>query len=104
MTTTTRAGIDMPLIKRMRASKLPPPAQRLKIRTDAGLSREDIARELRAQGIRVTEGAVKWWELERSAGGFDPRPAKAIAYRQLLERIQREVESWQTAVADGPPK
>ncbi len=94
MTATARAP-GLPLLQRLRATRgLPPPDGRRAIRDRAGISREDIARELRARGFRVTEGAVKWWEKDKSEGGTDPRPATAIAYRQILERIQREVDSW----------
>lgn len=94
MTIATKGGTAMPLLQRMRATRLPPPAQRRAIRNRAGLSREEIAAELRSQGFRVTGSAVAWWEKEKVEGGLDPRPAKAAAYRQLLDRIQRELDAW----------
>lgn len=97
MTSTATATPDLSLLQRMRAMRLPPPAQRREIRVKAKLSREDIAKELRARGHQVTAGAVAWWEKERAAGGFDPRPGKAIAYRQLLDRIKREMDTWNGA-------
>jgi len=88
-------------IQRIRATRgLPPPARRRQIREEAGLSREDIARELRAKGLRVTEGAVKWWEMEPADGGFTPRPGTAVAYKNLLERIQRELDAWRGRPGD----
>src|SRR3954464_14076148 len=94
MTTTLPQVAEMPLLERMRAAHLPPPARRQAIRKSAKLSRADIARELRAQGHRVTATAVYWWERDKADGGCDPRHARAIAYRDLLERIEREVQSW----------
>src|SRR5690349_21262026 len=91
MTTLTQQVAAMPLLRRMRATHLPPPEQRRAIREGAGISREDIARELRAQGIPATEAAVRWWEKPKDQGGFDPRPARAIAYRRLLEQLQAEM-------------
>lgn len=94
MTMTPPAHAGLPLRVRIRAtSKLPPPAQRRAIRDSARLSREDVARELRAAGLHVTATAVAWWEKERTDGGFDPRPMKALAYGRLLEQIRAEVES-----------
>ncbi len=90
--TTTQAA--MPVIQRIRAARgrgLPPPVRRREIRIEAGLSREDIARHLRAEGFRVTQAAIRWWELPKEEGGLDPRPDKALAYRDLLGRIQREL-------------
>jgi hypothetical protein len=93
MTITT----EPTLIQRMRAIKeLPSPAERRRIRDAAKLSRADIARELRAKGLHVTEGAIKFWETERAQGGFDPRPEKAIAYKQLLDYIERELNALST--------
>ena len=98
MTLTAQPLTGPPLASRLRAARavrfLPPPAERRAIREEARLSREDIARELRAQGLKVTAGAVQWWEKEKHQGGFDPRPAKALAYGELLDRIKREVDSW----------
>jgi transcriptional regulator with XRE-family HTH domain len=91
MTTTVERADAMPLLQRMRAKRLlPPPARRRAIRDNAGLSREDIARELRARGFAVTKKAVEWWERPKGEGGVDPRPAKAIAYSRLLEQIEAE--------------
>lgn len=94
MTATTQAPFEMPLRARMRATKLPPPGERRAIRERARLSREDIARELRSRGLNVTAAAIVWWEKDKATGGCDPRFAKAIAYREVLDQIQREVQSW----------
>lgn len=86
----------MPLLQRMRAKGLlPSPARRRAIRDAAKLSREDIARELRARGYRVTKNAVEWWEKPRPDGGVDPRPATAIVYMELLMEIAAELETRQ---------
>lgn len=78
----------MPLLKRVRAAQqLPPPRERRAIRDAVKASREDIARELRRRGIRVTGQAILWWEREKTNGGFDPRPATAIAYARLLKEL-----------------
>nr|GID40199.1 hypothetical protein Aca09nite_67050 [Actinoplanes campanulatus] len=84
-------------MQRIRSARLPSPEERLAIRKRARVSREDIARELRAQGIAVTEGAVKWWEKPKAEGGVDPRPDKAILYRRLLEQLQAETAKTRTA-------
>lgn len=88
MTMTVNQAAGMPLLQRLRASRLPPPAERRAIREAAKLSREDIARELRLKGHRVSGTAVAWWEKEKADGGFDPRPARAISYRQLLDELR----------------
>lgn len=93
MTTTSTVAAKMPLPKLMRARRLPPPAERRAIRDRADLSREDIARDLRAKGIRATASAVAFWEKNKAEGGFDPRPTTAIAYRRLLEQIQAELDA-----------
>lgn len=92
MTMTVDQAAKMPLLQRLRASRLPPPAERRAIREAAKLSREDIARELRAKGHRVTAAAVFWWEKDKADGGFDPRPPKAVTYRQLLDELHALVE------------
>jgi hypothetical protein len=94
-TASTGAVASLPvLLKRRREARLPDPAKRRQIRESAGLSREDIAGALRAEGDNVTAASVTGWELPRERGGWDPRPARAVAYRRLLERIEAEVASW----------
>lgn len=93
----------MSLLEKMRAPRLPSPRERRAIRESARLSREDIARELNAQGLKVTATAIYWWELDKAAGGCDPRRHRAALYRQLLKRIEREVQSW-AAEHDGQPQ
>lgn len=102
MTTTSTVAANLPLPKLMRAKRLPPPAERRAIRDRADLSREDIARDLRAKGIKVTAAAVTFWEKEKSEGGFDPRPTTRIAYRRLLEQILAELDA--QAPADERPQ
>lgn len=90
-----RAVAALPvLLKRLREARLPDPAKRREIRDSARLSREDIAAAMRAEGHNITVKAVEGWERPREAGGWNPRRDRAVAYRQLLERIQAEVESW----------
>lgn len=93
MTTMTEQLATMPLLKRMRATRLPPPERRRYIREQAGASREDVARELERRGCRrVSEAAIRWWEKPRERGGVDPRPAIAIAYGRLLDELLAEIQ------------
>lgn len=79
MTMTPAVPRGMPLIQRIRAAKLPPPAERRAIRERAGVSRQEIADEL-----GVSASSVQWWE---DPNGFTPRAARAIKYRRLLEQL-----------------
>lgn len=101
MTTSTPQVAAMPLLDKLRATHLPPPERRRAIRESAKLSREDIARELSAQGLHVTATAVYWWELSKSNGGCDPRSQRAFAYRQLLRNIERQVATWDQQAGDA---
>lgn len=63
---------------RVRASALPDPADRKRIRLGAGLS-------LRALGdaLGVSAPSVQAWEA-----GTTPRPNHAVAYRRLLDDLE----------------
>lgn len=50
-----------------------------------------------AAELGVSPTAVFWWEKE---DGFDPRPAVAVAYKLLLERIEAETRAWDFAAAE----
>ena len=84
MTMTPTSAIDMPLLELKRATRLPPPSERRAIRERAGVSRRQLAREL-----GVSDAAVAWWE---DPCGFTPRPAKALAYRRLLDELRALAE------------
>jgi transcriptional regulator with XRE-family HTH domain len=61
--------------------RLPPPAARRQLRERAGLSQETVG-----NALGVTREAVARWEL----GERTPRPATALAYLELLDRLARE--------------
>jgi DNA-binding transcriptional regulator YiaG len=65
-----------PLVDRLRANRLPPPARRREIRKAARATLRDIAAEL-----GVTQLSVSNWER----GLHEPRPCYVPAYRRLLE-------------------
>ena len=69
-----------PLVKRVRAAQLPPPAERQAIRTAARASLADIGRE-----IGVSAMTVQRWER----GTTEPRMQHAIAYRRVLDGLRR---------------
>ena len=67
------------LLERLRARRaLPPAAERKRIRTEAGASLRDVAREV---GVSAT--AVIRWERGASPG------AKTTAYARLLDELRR---------------
>lgn len=68
----------LPLVERVRATRLPAPAQRRAIRLAVGASLREVAAELGVSQITVSQ-----WERGRS----DPRPEHAIQYRRLLEEL-----------------
>lgn len=69
----------MSLVERLRATALPPPAQRREIRRKAGASLREVAEELGVTALTVS----KW---ERAIAG--PKPDHAVAYRRLLQELQ----------------
>jgi len=71
------------LAERVRAAKLPAPAVRRSIRLGAGVTLAEMAAEL-----DVTPVTVLRWER----GSSEPRRARAIAYRRLLDAV-REASS-----------
>ena len=69
----------MPLIDRVRATRLPPPAERRHIRVALGISLREVGNELGVSQLTVSQ-----WER----GLREPRPEHAIAYRALLEALR----------------
>lgn len=67
------------LVQRVRAARLPHPSIRERIRIDAGLSLRALADELDVDPMSVYR-----WEK----GLVRPRLDHAIAYRELLDRLQ----------------
>ena len=79
MTTMPSTSIsEMSLVERVRATRLPPPAQRRAIRMAVGVTLREIAAE-----IGVGQLAVSQWER----GICEPRTEHAIAYRLVLEQL-----------------
>lgn len=78
MTITPQAATNLPLVERRRAAELPSPAERREIRDRLRISRRAVAQELGVSGA-----TVQWWE-----NGGNPRPARAIAYRRLLDQME----------------
>lgn len=68
------------LLSQLRAAQLPPPARRRRIRESAGASLRDLGDELGVAAITV-------WKWEN--GETTPRRDNAIAYRKLLEKLER---------------
>jgi DNA-binding transcriptional regulator YiaG len=67
------------LARRIRASKLPPPSERARIRREARITLREFA-----QVLGVTTTTVYRWEL----GDTEPKTDHAIAYSDLLTKIQ----------------
>lgn len=67
-----------PLPQRVSAAKLPPPAERVRIRRQSGASLRDFARELGVSPVTVGR-----WE----SGQFRPRLDQAVAYARLLAAV-----------------
>lgn len=70
------------LVERVRASQLPAPAERARIRRTAHATLRHFATEL-----DVSVATVWRWE----SGTAEPRLDHAIAYRQLLDKIQAAI-------------
>lgn len=80
MTTTPLATPTvMPLVDRVRATRLPPPAQRRSIRLAVGVSLREMSAEL-----GVSKLTVSHWER----GMREPRRDHALRYRRLLDALQ----------------
>lgn len=71
------------LARRIRAAKLPPPAERARIRREARITLREFA-----QVLGVTTTTVYRWEL----GVTEPKNAHAIAYADLLAKIKEALE------------
>lgn len=76
---TYAAAVAHGLADRVRASQLPPPLERVKIRQESGASLRDLAEELGVSPMTVLR-----WEQGRSK----PRMRRAIAYRRLLDELK----------------
>jgi transcriptional regulator with XRE-family HTH domain len=70
----------MGLVEQLAAAQLPPPGMRKSIRETAGASLRDIGSEL-----GVTPMTVLRWER----GEAEPRRDRAIAYRALLDALNK---------------
>lgn len=77
MTEATETGTS-PLADLVRASRLPEPAERRRIRRTAGVSLRRVADE-----IGVSEMAVSAWER----GEWNPSLENAAKYRTLLDEL-----------------
>lgn len=82
-TVCNRAAMTQALVDKMRArQELPPPAVRRTLREAAGLSREDIARE-----VGCSRQAVLHWE----SGRCSPRGPLLVAYVDVLKAIRERL-------------
>lgn len=70
------------LVERVRASRLPRPAERRRIRQAARLTYRDMASVLGVDPMTV----LRW---ER---GVTPRPEHAVYYRRLLDALETALE------------
>lgn len=73
------AAVTHGLVDRVRASQLPPPSERARIRQSSGASLRDFADELGVSPMTVLR-----WEQGKSR----PRMRRAIAYRRLLDAVK----------------
>lgn len=67
------------LARRIRAAKLPPPAERARIRREARITLREFA-----QVLGVTTTTVYRWET----GDADPKTDHAVAYADLLDKVR----------------
>lgn len=74
------------LAEKVRLSRLPAAEERRRIRTDAGVSLNEMA-----GALGVSPMTVMRWE-----SGIEPRRSNAIAYRELLDEL---VVAFQEALA-----
>lgn len=79
-----------PLADLVRASRLPSPAERKRIRRAAGVSLERMAEDL-----GVSHVSVSFWER----GVYDPSMENAAKYRKLLGEL---AEASGTEIAEAP--
>lgn len=76
---TYAAAVAHGLAGRVRASQLPPPLERARIRESSGASLRDFAEELGVSPMTVLR-----WEQGKSR----PRMHRAIEYRRLLDAVK----------------
>lgn len=72
------------LAQRVRSARLPSPDERARIRREARLPLRDFA-----EALGVTTATVYRWET----GGVEPKAAHAVAYADLLNKIQQALAS-----------
>jgi DNA-binding transcriptional regulator YiaG len=75
------AALEAALARGRARRRLPGPAARRQLRERAGLSQQAVA-----AALGVTREAVAQWE----SGRRSPRPATAMEYVTLLDRLARE--------------
>lgn len=83
MTEATEPGAPT-LAELVRASRLPEPAERKRIREAAGLSLQRMA-----DALGVTASAVSYWE--NGVDGQGPSLENAVKYRALLDELTKAV-------------
>lgn len=85
----TEATRKMSLVEQVRAAQLPPPATRRSIRKAAGVTLDEIAQEIGelTGDPAVSAVSVLRWEQ----GKTEPQRDRAIAYRRLLDDLQRAI-------------
>jgi DNA-binding transcriptional regulator YiaG len=71
------------LARRIRAAKLPPPAERARIRREARITLREFA-----QVLGVTTTTVYRWEI----GDADPKTDHAVAYADLLNKVRQALD------------
>ena len=77
------AQVRAPLAERVSAAKLPPPAERARIRRESGASLRDFGLELGVSPMTVAR-----WE----AGRVKPRLEQRAAYARLLREVAAATE------------
>lgn len=81
--TAPHASRRAALVERVRAGRLPPPAERRAIREAAHVTLRELG-----NALGVHEATAQKWER----GTVRPRPTDAIAYRELLDGLRAEVD------------
>lgn len=81
MTTTDGAGALTQRIRRQHADRLKA------VRNQAGMTREQLAQQVRDLGFEATASAVVQWELAKAS----PRWATSVAICQVLEVVWSDI-------------